>query len=93
MKNLEKIKREVKNAINNFHFVKERVNYLQDKLGVEIDERPMGSGGVGQIKEMANEIRIQIGYGKSKYNYAMCVIVKKIKNYPACIICERGFCV
>jgi hypothetical protein len=34
----------------------------------------MGPGGTGQIKTLKSEIRMQIGYGKGKYNYAKCVI-------------------
>ncbi len=46
------------------------------KLGYNVGERPMGSGGVGQMKKINNEVRIQIGYGHAKHNYAMCVIFK-----------------
>jgi hypothetical protein len=51
----------------------------QDKLikaGYQIAERSMGPGGVMNIKKVKNEVRVQIGYGHSKNNYAMCVILK-----------------
>jgi hypothetical protein len=39
-------------------------------------EKPMGSGGVGQIKEMKdNSIRVQISYGHGRNNYANCAII------------------
>ena len=45
--------------------------------GYFIKECSMGSGGVGQVKIMSDEIRVQIGFGHGKYNYAMCVILSK----------------
>lgn len=71
---------EIKNIINKYHFVEDRVNELA-RLGYYVKLCPMGSGGKGQIKYLSNEIRVQIGYGVSKYNYAMCVILNKSINY------------
>jgi hypothetical protein len=31
-------------------------------------------GGTGQIKTLKSEIRMQIGYGHGKNNYAKCII-------------------
>lgn len=56
------------------HFVSDRELALRD-AGIEYDTFPMGSGGVGQIVEMADHYRIQVGYGKS--NYAIAAIIKK----------------
>lgn len=38
--------------------------------------KPMGSGGVGQIKHMkrSNTLRVQLSYGTGKYNYAKVAI-------------------
>lgn len=71
---------EIKTVINKYYFVNDRVNELT-KLGYYIKKCPMGSGGKGQIKYLRNEIRVQIGYGTSEYNYAMCVILNKSINY------------
>lgn len=49
---------------------------LQD-AGIAHDTFPMGSGGVGQIVEMSDHYRIQIGYGVGKHNYAPAAIIKK----------------
>ena len=47
------------------------------KAGFTYNTFPMGSGGVGQVKIMADHIRVQIGYGVGKHNYATAVILKK----------------
>lgn len=44
---------------------------------IQYDTFPMGSGGVGQIKEMKDHYRIQVGYGVGKHNYAVAAILKK----------------
>lgn len=46
-----------------------------------VDIKPMGSGGVGQIKSFNKEVYVQIGYGKSNYNYAYAVKIGKIVKY------------
>lgn len=47
------------------------------KAGFSYATFPMGSGGVGQIKEMKDHYRIQVGYGVGKHNYAVAAILKK----------------
>ena len=56
--------------------ISERISDLE-KAGYDVKECAMGSGGVGNVKFLNNEIRVQIGYGHGKRNYAMCVILKK----------------
>lgn len=69
--NIKKIERIVKNN----RLISDRVKALES-LGFSVKELPMGSGGVLQRKYMANgEIRIQVGYGHSRYNYAATVVI------------------
>jgi len=35
----------------------------------------MGSGGKGSIKFLEDQVRIQIGYGHGRHNYAKCVSI------------------
>jgi hypothetical protein len=44
------------------------------EAGFDIEEKRCGAGGVGNIIELKNEVRIQIGYGHGKNNYAKCVV-------------------
>lgn len=69
LKNIQKVVRENR-------LVSDRVIKLRE-MGYIVEERPMGSGGVLQVKELKNETRIQVGYGKGKHNYAYAVIIKK----------------
>lgn len=48
-----------------------------ESLGYKVEEKRMGNGGVGQIHMLPKrrELRIQVGYGHSKYNYADCVVL------------------
>lgn len=40
---------------------------------------PMGAGGVGSIRPMKDgDIRIQIGSGSGKYNYAPCIVLTRL---------------
>lgn len=73
MKFSEKVVSEVKSIISKHRLVSDRENELIKK-GYTIKECPMGSGGTGQIKTLKGEIRMQIGYGHGKNNYAKCVI-------------------
>ena len=66
---------EVKSIIAKHRLVSDRENELIKK-GYLIIECSMGSGGTGQIKTLKSEIRMQIGYGHSRYNYAKCVVFK-----------------
>lgn len=75
---LEKtVQKDVFKAQSKFRNVTKRNEYLES-LGYEIERKPMGSGGVGQIKEMTNlkEFRVQTSYGIGTYNYAYCIIIK-----------------
>jgi hypothetical protein len=45
------------------------------KLGYNVEECRMGSGGVGQVRRVGDVVRVQIGYGHSKNNYAKAVIL------------------
>lgn len=69
LKNIQKV-------VSDNRLVSDRVEKLRE-MGYTVEERLMGSGGVLQVKEMKKETRIQIGYGKGKYNYAYAVIIKK----------------
>ena len=73
---IEQTVNEVKTIISKHRLVSDRVNELNEK-GYIVNECAMGSGGVGQIKTLKDEVRIQIGYGHGKHNYAKCVIIKK----------------
>ena len=67
---------EVKTIISKHRLVSDRVNELS-KNGYNIKECAMGSGGVGQIKVLKDEVRIQVGFGHGKHNYAKCVTINK----------------
>jgi hypothetical protein len=43
----------------------------------------MGSGGVGQVKEVNGKIRVQYSFGTGKWNYAMAVEIEKEKFYSS----------
>lgn len=64
----------VKSIISKHRLVSDRVKDLE-KRGFDVAERAMGSGGTGQIKTYKKEVRVQVGYGKSRNNYAKCVIL------------------
>ena len=65
---------DIRKIIAKYRFVADRESELTDK-GYYVTERAMGSGGTGQIKILASEIRVQIGYGHGRNNYAKCVIL------------------
>ena len=65
----------INSIIAKYYFVKDRERELH-KLGFKIEKLPMGSGGVGQVKHLQKESRLQIGYGVTRHNYASCVIFK-----------------
>ena len=68
--------KEIKSVINSNRLVIDRIEVLA-KLDYKVQHLPMGSGGVGQVKEMADgATRIQIGYGVTRHNYAYAVIIK-----------------
>jgi len=64
---------EVKKIIAKHRLIADRENELRKK-GFNVAKKPMGSGGTGQIKTLKSEIRMQIGYGSGRHNYAKCVI-------------------
>jgi len=76
MKTTDANYKEIMNVVNKHNRVINRENELME-MGYCVAERRMGSGGVGQIKNLKNEIRIQIGYGHTGNNYASCIIIKK----------------
>ena len=68
--------KEIKSVINSNRLVIDRIEAL-NKEGYTVQRVPMGSGGVGQVKEMSDgTTRIQIGYGVTRHNYAYAVIIK-----------------
>ena len=73
---MRQIQEDIRKVLDTEYFIRNRVARLRE-LGYICEERPMGSGGVGSINETKKEIRIQIGYGHSKWNYAFCVIIQK----------------
>ena len=65
----------IKSAINSHHFVSQRIDEL-NSAGIETETAPMGSGGVGQIKSLqSGKLRVQVGHGTSKHNYAKVAII------------------
>ncbi len=79
MKTSDKVKqtnfyRTISEIIKSERLVKNRAERIENELGYQVETLPMGSGGVGQVKEMANGmVRIQIGYGVSNHNYAAAI--------------------
>lgn len=69
-----KIKK-IESIVRNNRLVKDRVKALES-IGFTVMELPMGSGGVLQQKQMHNgEFRIQVGYGRTRHNYAATVVL------------------
>lgn len=68
--------KEIGKVVSSERLVANRIAKLI-KLGYEVNEYAMGSGGVMQIKQLENETRVQIGYGHGKHNYAFAVSLKK----------------
>ena len=63
----------IRKVVKDNRLVNDRVNILISR-GYKVELFPFGSGGVGQVKEMrSGKTRVQISYGKGKYNYAMGV--------------------
>ena len=62
----------VREVINQFYYVQDRIDLLSLNW-FQTDIKPMGSGGVGQIKEVDGCYRMQISYGWGKWNYANIV--------------------
>ena len=64
----------IRHAILNFRKIIDRCVFLHER-SIGTDIKPMGSGGVGQVRIINGKIHIQIGYGKGQWNYAMCAII------------------
>ena len=75
---LEAIKdnRQIKDRISDISFTSLSQSF-KDSLNYEFREIAMGSGGVGQLKIVKNEIRLQIGYGHSINNFAKTLVIFK----------------
>jgi putative component of toxin-antitoxin plasmid stabilization module len=54
--------------------IKNRIAAL-NAAGFTTDIRPMGSGGIGNVKTVNGETRLQVSYGWGKWNYAHVVIL------------------
>lgn len=63
----------IKSVIKNNRFFADRVATLVKK-GFVVGERRMGTGGVGKVMRLQDEVRVQISAGYGKYNYAKVVI-------------------
>lgn len=66
----------IMSAIDSHRLVADRVKEIE-AAGISVDEFPMGSGGVRQIKEMRDHYRVQVGFGVSNHNYAQAAIIQK----------------
>lgn len=75
-KHRENIYRILKNVLSEKSIDKREAIISKLKIGY-LEEKPMGSGGVGQIQEKEKEYRVQLGYGHGKYNYASTWIIPK----------------
>lgn len=65
---------DITNAVNTYRLIKDRIAALTEK-GFRVEIRPMGSGGVLQVRQASGETRVQIGYGRGRWNYAPVVIL------------------
>lgn len=66
--------KQITEVVKSNRLVSSRVAKLRE-LGFNVEEKPMGSGGVLQVKKLVSETRIQIGYGHGRNNYAMTVVL------------------
>jgi cysteine sulfinate desulfinase/cysteine desulfurase-like protein len=64
----------IKSVIERHYHIRERIRALSN-IGYDVEHVPMGSGGVGQIKNVKNAIRMQISCGHGKHNYANAVVI------------------
>ena len=67
---------DIYHAVTEHHYIADRKKTLQLK-NYKVKRLPMGSGGTGQLVEMSDHYRVQIGYGVSRHNYAEAVIINK----------------
>ena len=71
----------VLNIIKENHFVNDRIDRLEEEdIDIEITEKAMGPGGVGQMKIIKEYVYIQIGSGHGRCNYAKVVKIGFIKD-------------
>lgn len=66
--------KEVQAVTNKHRKIVDRESELIE-LGYYVGEYAMGSGGKGSIKILKDEVRIQIGCGHGKHNYAKSVSI------------------
>lgn len=66
-------------VVNSHWKVADRKKELE-KMGYKVEWLPMGSGGVGSIRYVNKQTRIQIGYGQGRYNYAFAVCIPDKKK-------------
>jgi len=72
--NTQHIIEDITKAVNNYRLIKDRIAALSAK-GYRVEIRPMGPGGVFQVRQASGETRVQIGYGRGRWNYAPVVIL------------------
>lgn len=65
---------DLRKTIDLYKRQKPRFENLRER-GYKVESRPMGSGGVGQVRVIEKEIRVQVGAAYTKWGYAMCVIL------------------
>lgn len=66
--------KEVQAVTNKHRKIADRELELTE-LGYLVEDHAMGSGGRGSVKILEDQVRIQIGYGHGRYNYAKCVSI------------------
>jgi len=69
--------KEIKAIISEHRLIADRRKAIYTEMELICMEYPMGPGGVGQVIEMKNHYRVQIGYGHGRNNYAMAVYLAK----------------
>lgn len=69
--------KKIMSVVKQNRLIADRISKLTE-MGYSVSEFPMGSGGVGQIREMSGTIRIQISYGHGRHNYAHAVELEKM---------------
>lgn len=73
----DNVLKQIIDVIYNHRLIEDRITILKSR-GFNISYHAMGKGGIGQVRETKKEYRVQIGYGRSIYNYAYCVVIKKL---------------
>lgn len=70
------MEQEIQDIIYKYRSVEKRVEILRER-GYIISIKPTGSCKVGGCIELKKEIRIKIGSGETRNNYAYCAIFKR----------------